>query len=46
MPSTTRIDGKLALRPCFIGARAEPSQLDGMVEAIVRIGDQLVAEQA
>ncbi len=46
MPSTTRINGKLAIRPCFIGARAEPSQLDGMVEAIVRIGDQLVAEQA
>jgi aromatic-L-amino-acid decarboxylase len=45
MPSTTRIDGKLAIRPCFIGARAERSQLDGMVRAIIRIGDELVAEQ-
>jgi len=45
MPSTTRIDGKLAIRPCFLGARTERALLDGMVEAIIRIGDELVAEQ-
>jgi aromatic-L-amino-acid decarboxylase len=45
MPSTTRVDGKLALRPCFIGARTERSLLDGMVRAIVRIGDELVNEE-
>jgi aromatic-L-amino-acid decarboxylase len=44
MPSTTRVHGRLALRPCFIGARTERSQLDGMVQAIVRIGDDLVRE--
>ena len=45
LPSTTRVHGKLALRPCFLGARTERSQLDGMVAAIVRIGDELLREQ-
>ena len=44
MPSTTRVNGRLALRPCFIGASTERSQLDGMVQAIVRIGDELARE--
>ena len=45
LPSTTRVNGKLALRPCFVGARTDRSLLDGMVQAIVRIGDELVQEQ-
>jgi aromatic-L-amino-acid decarboxylase len=45
LPSTTRIDGQLAIRPCFIGARAESSQVDGLLQAVLRIGDTLVAEQ-
>ena len=42
LPSTTRIHGQLALRPCFIGARAKSSQVDGLVQAVLRIGDALV----
>ena len=42
MPSTTRIEGQLALRPCFVGARAEDSQVDGLIEAVLRIGNSLV----
>ena len=42
LPSTTRIHGQLALRPCFIGARAESSQVDGLLQAVLRIGDTLV----
>jgi aromatic-L-amino-acid decarboxylase len=45
MPSTTRIKGELAIRPCFIGARAESSQVDGLLQAVLRIGDALVSEQ-
>ncbi len=45
MPSTTRINGQLALRPCFLGARTDHSQVDGLLQAVVRIGDDLVAEQ-
>jgi aromatic-L-amino-acid decarboxylase len=43
MPSTTRVKGKLALRPCFIGARATQSQVDGLLNAVLRIGNQLEA---
>jgi aromatic-L-amino-acid decarboxylase len=45
MPSTTRIDGQLVLRPCYIGARHEQSQADGLLNAILRIGDALKKEQ-
>ncbi len=45
LPSTTRIDGQLALRPCFLGARADHSQVDGLAQAVIRIGDALVAGQ-
>ncbi len=44
MPSTTRIKGELTLRPCFIGARTEQSQVDGLLQAVLRIGDALVSE--
>ena len=42
MPSTTRVNGKLALRPCFIGARHEQSQVHGLLEAVLRIGNSLI----
>lgn len=45
LPSTTRIKGQLALRPCFIGARTGYSQVDGLTQAVIRIGGTLVAEQ-
>ena len=46
MPSTTRVNGQLALRPCFIGALAEKPQVDGLLQAVLRTGDALAAEQA
>lgn len=45
MPSTTRVRGQLALRPCFIGALAEKSQADELLKAVLRVGDALVNEQ-
>ena len=42
MPSTTRIDGKLVIRPCFIGARTEFEQADELVDEVLRIGDSLL----
>ena len=46
MPSTTRINGQLALRPCFLGERTDRPQVDGLLQAVLRIGDALVSEQA
>jgi aromatic-L-amino-acid decarboxylase len=45
MPSTTRIKGQLAIRPCFLGARTDQAQVDGLMQAVLRIGDALVAAQ-
>lgn len=44
LPSTTRVGGRLALRPCFISARAEPSQVDGLLEAVLRLGETIADE--
>jgi aromatic-L-amino-acid decarboxylase len=44
IPSTTRVNGQLAIRPCFLGARIESDQVDGLVQAVLRIGAELVDE--
>ena len=44
IPSTTRVDGRFALRPCFLGARTENDQVDGLAQAVLRIGAVLVDE--
>jgi glutamate/tyrosine decarboxylase-like PLP-dependent enzyme len=41
MPSTTIIDGKLAIRPCFIGARTQWQQADSLVDEVLDIGGRL-----
>jgi len=43
MPSTTRVNGHLALRPCFIGARSELSHAQALVADVLRIGGELSA---
>lgn len=45
MPSTTRVDGRLALRPCFVGARAGMAQAHELVADVLRIGDAMVRER-
>lgn len=46
MPSTTRVNGRLALRPCFIGARSEMSHAHALIADVLRIGAELVREHA
>ena len=41
MPSTTRIAGKLAIRPCFLGARTSSKYADELVDEVLKIGDEL-----
>ena len=45
MPSTTRVHGQLALRPCFVGALAGEAQVDGLLQAVLDIGAELAAEE-
>jgi aromatic-L-amino-acid decarboxylase len=44
MPSTTRIGGQLALRPCFVGARSTLEQARELVADVLRIGAELAQE--
>jgi aromatic-L-amino-acid decarboxylase len=45
MPSTTQVNGKLALRPCFVGARTNQAHAESLVRDVLRIGHDLVREQ-
>ncbi|MDN3714989.1 pyridoxal phosphate-dependent decarboxylase family protein [Vibrio breoganii] len=42
LPSTTKVNGKLAIRPCYLGARTESKHVIGLVEDVVRIGRSLM----
>jgi aromatic-L-amino-acid decarboxylase len=43
MPSTTVVNGKLAIRPCFVGARTSWRQAQELVEEIIAAGERVVA---
>jgi aromatic-L-amino-acid decarboxylase len=41
VPSTTMVRGRFAIRPCFVNPRTTLADVDGMVDAVRRIGDTL-----
>ncbi len=41
LPSATAVNGSFALRPCFINPRTSSEDVDGLADAVVRIGDEL-----
>ena len=43
IPSSTVVEGAYALRPCFINPRTTQREVTGLVDAVVRIGDELTA---
>src|SRR5437763_3006412 len=43
LPSATVVDGEFAIRPCFINARTRVDDVDGLADAVLRIGDELRA---
>jgi hypothetical protein len=38
VPSSTVVDGRLAIRPCFINPRTTGAEVDGLVDAVLRFG--------
>jgi len=44
MPSTTMVNGQLAIRPCYVGARHQQPQDEELLQAVLRIGAELVEE--
>jgi aromatic-L-amino-acid/L-tryptophan decarboxylase len=43
LPSSTIVNGKFVIRPCFINARTQSEHIDGLVDAVVTIGDEMLA---
>ena len=41
LPSATVVNGKYGLRPCFINGRTSVEHVDGFIDAVIRIGDEL-----
>jgi aromatic-L-amino-acid/L-tryptophan decarboxylase len=41
LPSSTIVNGCFALRPCFINSRTELKHVDGLVDAVLRLGSEL-----
>ena len=44
MPSTTQVNGKLALRPCFVGARTAHEHAHALLKDVLRIGHELALQ--
>ena len=43
LPSSTVVNGKYGLRPCFINGRTSLEHVNGFIDAVVRIGDEMAA---
>src|SRR5215813_8515047 len=42
-PTSTVVDGRLAIRPCFINPRTQLADVDALVDHVIAIGDELTA---
>lgn len=43
VPSTTRVDGRLAIRPCFVNPATTIAEVDALADKVADIGDRIVA---
>jgi len=41
VPSTTRVGGRLAIRPCYINPRTTLAEVDGLADRVLALGDAL-----
>ncbi len=46
IPSTAVINGTLAIRPCFIGARTTWQHADDLVDEVIATGKQLISQKS
>ena len=44
MPSSTLIDGRFVIRPCFINIRTTAMHVDAFIDAVLQIGAELATE--
>jgi glutamate/tyrosine decarboxylase-like PLP-dependent enzyme len=43
IPTSTMVGGAFAIRPCFINPRTAEAHVDGLVDEVIRLGDDLVS---
>ncbi|HEU0244892.1 MAG TPA: aminotransferase class V-fold PLP-dependent enzyme [Candidatus Limnocylindrales bacterium] len=43
IPSSTQVDGRFAIRPCFINPRTTEREVEALIDFVVRFGDELAA---
>ena len=41
--TSTVVDGRVAIRPCFINPRSTVREVDGLIDATIRFGDEGIA---
>ena len=41
IPTSTQVDGRLAIRPCFINPRTTLADVDAIVDNVIALGDEL-----
>ena len=41
LPSSTVVDGRFAIRPCYVGVRHTEADVEGLAERLVALGDAL-----
>jgi aromatic-L-amino-acid decarboxylase len=44
MPSSTLVDGRFAIRPCFINLRTTTAHVEAFMDAVLHIGAELASE--
>jgi len=45
VPSSTRVAGRFAIRPCYINPRTTLNEVDGLARSVREIGDRIANEQ-
>mgnify|MGYP003386629539 CR=1 FL=1 len=45
IPSTTMVDSKLVIRPCFLGARTDWHHADDLVNEVLEIGREFISQE-
>jgi aromatic-L-amino-acid/L-tryptophan decarboxylase len=43
LPSSTVVNGTFVIRPCYINARTQPGHVDGLIDAVVALGDEILS---
>ncbi len=45
VPSTTRVAGKVAIRPCYINPRTTSNDVDSLARSVRELGDRIAGHR-